>query len=158
MVRNFLLAITLAVSLVVPVAAQSAPHPFSQRQMTPAPAVQDTGKGKSTPATAAVDPAQNSPNIVVWRTPGSKIDERLNAAIEHIIKKQAPDPLQHLNPSDPSRKNGADSGDLTEAPLVVCFAVALLFLLVVWSYYHFRKSNEKRAEEERRRREDGDAS
>lgn len=60
MVRNFLLAITLAVSLVVPVAAQSAPLPFLQQQMAPAaPAVQDTGKGKSTPATPAVDPAQN---------------------------------------------------------------------------------------------------
>lgn len=113
-----------------------------------------TGLDYVTPSGYNLSSKGIAPNIVVERTPGSKIDEQLTAAIEHI-KKATPDPLQ-LTPADPTQK-GANGDDLTANPLVISFAVALLFLLGVLSWFHFKKSNEKRAEEERRRREDRNA-
>lgn len=113
-----------------------------------------TGLDYVTPSGYNLSSKGIAPNMVVERTPGSKLDEQLLAGIE-VLKKMTPDPLQ-LNPADPAQK-GANGGDLTANPLVISFAVALLFLLVVWSWYHFKKSNEKRVEEERRRREDRNA-
>jgi hypothetical protein len=87
------------------------------------------------------------PQVVVERTPGSKVDEQLDAAIK-LLKANNPDPLTTPVKDDAKKQFG--EGDWTSNPVAIAAGCALFMLLIVFAASNHVLANRRRKEEAKR--------
>lgn len=87
------------------------------------------------------------PQVVVERTPGSKVDEQLDAALK-LLKANNPDPLTAPVKDDAKKQFG--EGDWTSNPVAIAAGCALFLLLIVFAASNHVLANRRRKEEAKR--------
>lgn len=87
------------------------------------------------------------PQVVVERTPGSKVDEQLDAALK-LLKANNPDPL--TAPVKDNAKKQFGEGDWTSNPVAIAAGCALFLLLIVFAASNHILANRRRKEEAKR--------
>ncbi|MBK9141417.1 MAG: PDZ domain-containing protein [Candidatus Melainabacteria bacterium] len=117
-----------------------------QTQIPPGGTLSITSLDYLTPSGYNLNGKGIAPNVEVERTPGSRIDEQLDAAVQ-IIKTVNPNQL-----TPPSRAEGPQKGIDFDSTLAASFAVSLILLVVVlWSVHQHIQMRRRKEKEEAER-------
>lgn len=114
-----------------------------QTQIPPGGTLSITSLDYLTPSGYNLNGKGIAPNVEVERTPGSRIDEQLDAAVQ-IIKTVNPNQL-----TPQSKAEGPQQGIEFDSTLTASFAVALILLVVVlWSVHQHIQMRRRKEKEE----------